>query len=486
MVVLLVVDQLPSWTFSRHKDTFRGGFARLIREGAYYPEAEYPYALTVTAIGHAALVTGTPPRLSGIAGNHWFDREKERWVDVTEDARYPVTGAPVPKDDGASPQALVADAVSDTPGKNVVSVSYKERAAIMMGGHKAKLAVWYEPKRQAFVTSAYYTKEEPAWLAKLAADHPIAPRLQGYVWTPLAETPSRALTGDDSPGETDGQGLKVKFPHELKNASRPELAVGLTPLAVDFQVEAALAALDAERPDFLAFSISTHDYAAHNWGQESWEATDVLFRMDASLGQFLDGLDARYGKDGWSLVFSSDHGGPPMPERVGGKRVDLDAIEKAAEAAAVKAVGKRADGKPHILAIDDHSIYLRPSPSATASADPLKDAVAAAVGKIAGVEFSLRADRCGTPMVCDSIHPDRSGDIYFSPKENHLIQKKPFGGDNHGTHYDYDRQVPVIVREPGRPARVLADQHPSILSVAPTLARLLGVPAPKSAKEPAL
>ena len=90
----------------------------------------------------------------------------------------------------------------------------------MMGGHRAKLAVWYEAKRRAFVTSAYYTKDEPAWLAKLAADHPIAPRLDGYVDAaardPVARPHRRRL-----PGETDAHGLKVKFPHELRNASSP-------------------------------------------------------------------------------------------------------------------------------------------------------------------------------------------------------------------------------------------------------------------------
>ena len=159
-------------------------------------------------------------------------------------------------------------------------------------------------------------------------------------------------------------------------------------------------------------------------------------------------------------------------------------LHKTAEAAAVAAVGKRPDGKPHIQALDDHSIYFRPPPAV--SADKLKDAVVKAVGKFGGIELAVRSDRCGTPDICDSIHPERSGEVYFSPDKHNIIQQKPFGGDNHGTRHDYDRQVPVIVREPGRPAQVLAGEHPSILSVAPTLARLLGAPAPKAAKDPAL
>jgi len=482
-----VVDQLPAWTFSRHAASFKGGFGRLMREGTYYPQAEYPYALTVTAIGHAALVTGAPPRDSGIIGNSWFDRDKGRFIDVVEDSRYLIPGPTVPHDDGASPQELIPTTVGEGSGKRVVSVSFKERAAVLMGGRQPHLAVWYEPARRAFVTSSYYAKAEPAWLTKLANDHPIAPRLSHYVWTPLPDTASRALVPDDAPGESGGYGLGRSFPHALDPTGKPEVAVGSMPLAADFQLEAALAALDAEHPDFLAFSISTHDYAAHCWGQESWEATDVLFRVDEIIGKFLSGLDARYGKDGWSLVFTSDHGGPPMPERVGGTRVDLADVEKAAESAAVAAVGPRADAKSHLLAADDHSIYLRPlSPSTPEAVDKVRDAVAAAVAKVPGIEWAVRADRCKDPGVCASIHPVRSGEIYFSPMKHNFIQRKPFGADTHGTHHDYDRQVPLIVREPARAGRTLAGEHPSILRVAPTLARLLAIQPPKSATEPAL
>src|SRR5207244_112494 len=116
-------------------------------------------------------------------------------------------------------------------------------------------------------------------------------------------------------------------------------------------LEATLAGLDAVRPELLDVSFSTHDLAAHAWGQESWEATDVLFRMDDTIGKLFDGLDARYGKDGWSLVMSADHGGPPMPERkTGGARIDLADVQKAVLAAA-------GDGKS-IGATDERNVWL--------------------------------------------------------------------------------------------------------------------------------
>src|SRR5689334_960250 len=72
LVVLIVVDQLPSWTFEKRKALLTHGFARLLADGVYWPRAEYPYAYTYTAPGHAALATGAPPSVTGVIGNTWY------------------------------------------------------------------------------------------------------------------------------------------------------------------------------------------------------------------------------------------------------------------------------------------------------------------------------------------------------------------------------------------------------------------------------
>ena len=71
LVVLLVIDQLPSWAFERDRPLFRGGFARLLRDGAY-ATGELTHANTFTASGHASIGTGAPPSVHGIVGNQWY------------------------------------------------------------------------------------------------------------------------------------------------------------------------------------------------------------------------------------------------------------------------------------------------------------------------------------------------------------------------------------------------------------------------------
>jgi len=267
LVVLMAVDQLPAWTFARHLSSFRGGFARLAKEGVVWTHGRYPYAATITALGHTALGTGAEPRRSGVAGNSWFDRSAGRWVDVTEDPAH-LTVPPHPHDDGASPKYRLLEATG--AGKKVLSLSHKERAAILMAPSHDAFAAWYEPNQAAFVTSTAYAPARPAWLDALAKEHPIAPRLETYTWTPLPETPSRALVPDDAPGETGKYGLGTKFPHTLAGNKKAAFAMGATPLASEVLVEAVIAGLDAVKPELLDVSFSAHDLAAHAWGQESW------------------------------------------------------------------------------------------------------------------------------------------------------------------------------------------------------------------------
>lgn len=488
LVVLLVVDQLPAWTFERQLPYFRGGFARLAREGTFWTHAAYPYAATITAIGHTALATGAEPHRSGIVGNKWWERSERRWMESTEDRSSP-TVPPLDEGFGVSPRWRMTEAVG--AGRRVLSMSSKARAAVLMAPSKGAVVAWYEPRRRAFVTSATYAAVQPPWLDRLAREHPIGPRLD-YAWTPLESTPVRALVADDAPGEAGSDGLGTMFPHLLGKTPSPETAVVATPLASELLLEAVIAGLDAVHPELLNVSFSTHDVAGHAWGQESWEATDVLFRLDETVGKLLDALDQRYGKDGWSLVFSSDHGAPRMPEQFAGAlRADVGEIKKHAIAAA--------GGPEWISAIDGRMVYLSPEADAlpAEARSKMLDDIVSALKQERAVGFAMRtdvfqrnADCTGVSelesFVCRSVYGDRTGDIYYGPREGSLIDHRPFGGTNHGTPYSYDRHVPLIVREPGRAPRRIDDAIPSTLQVAPTIARLLGAPPPPAAREPSL
>src|SRR5512144_2015135 len=74
LVVLLVVDQWPTWSFEAKRAALTGGFDRLLREGEWHT-GQHPSAATITASGHAMFGSGEPPYHTGIVGNEWWHRD---------------------------------------------------------------------------------------------------------------------------------------------------------------------------------------------------------------------------------------------------------------------------------------------------------------------------------------------------------------------------------------------------------------------------
>src|SRR6185295_16813977 len=74
LIVVLSYDQLRGDRLSFFKeDLVRDGFARVMREGHVYDSCFYSHAITLTAVGHAVLLSGTNPAKNGIVGNDFYD-----------------------------------------------------------------------------------------------------------------------------------------------------------------------------------------------------------------------------------------------------------------------------------------------------------------------------------------------------------------------------------------------------------------------------
>lgn len=512
LVVLIVIDQYPSWAFTAQKSLFTGGIARLLREGAYVPDAELPYGSTFTAAGHAAIGTGTPPRVSGILGNYWFRRAEGR----DRPAEYDGGATPfkvgeklspseVTADDGASGRALRVAGIADvlraaTAGKGKsVTIALKSRAACLVGGKQPDLAIWYEAGAGGMTTSPAYAKDLPAWLRELDAATPVAAYFK-RTWEPSDPALLARATGipDAAPGEGAKHGLDNAFPHSLADSDRPDRALEQTPFADELTEHTAEVAIEAmklgddDTPDLLAISFSAHDYAGHSWGADSWETLDLTLRLDQTLGKLFAKLDAQLGADGWAAVLTSDHGGTRIVERggaAGARRVPLLEVETAAKQALDAAV----PGTQWVAHLITSNVYITPS------VDELPvdvrgralDAVVDAVSRVPGVGATGRTDTfsagCTTEsgvrlLACRGSVVGESGELYVYPADGSVLTNETTGTGHDAISAD-TRHVPIIVRAPGvRPQQGIG----TLLQVAPTVTALLGVPAPPQAQEPPL
>jgi predicted AlkP superfamily pyrophosphatase or phosphodiesterase len=501
LVVLLVIDQLPIYAFERDRALYRGGFARLLRDGAY-AVGELPHANTFTAPGHATIGTGAPPSVNGIVGNQWYRRDEHRERSAEYDADAPMFSATKPGErikDFASSRALRVDGLADVLRResngraHSVAVALKSRAATLVAGRKPDLAVWFEADAGGMTTSTAYAPEMPAWLAELDRTRP-AQRFLGTEWTPLDAALLAKHTGipDDGPGEGDVHGLGTTFPHPIRELE----ALSNTPFGDELVIEAATTAITAmhlgedDIPDLLALSLNTHDYAGHTWGADSWEILDLTLRLDLALGAFFDHLDRMFGKDGWAVVMTSDHGATPLVERskvAGARRTPPSEIAAAIDHAIDATLGPG----PWVATVTSNQVYMTDRFESLATdvrARMLETTAKSAARAVLGIDGAyvtapLIGSRCDqqpgiVQAICNAVVPDASGALFLVPARGFMITEYT-SGTQHDAPNDDNRQVPMIVMAPGVASQTGAPG--SQLQIAPTVAALLGISAPPAA-----
>ncbi|MCG3174851.1 MAG: Calcium-transporting ATPase [Myxococcota bacterium] len=529
VVIAVVIDQLSAWAADERLPLFPGdgGFARLRREGLWVKEMHFQHAATDTAPGHAAIFTACTPRESGIVANEIWREDWRRSVAIVLDEQAALVndqgvirkdGEPVP---GSSARTLLCPAVADQlrrvrPDARVIALSLKDRGAAFAAGNGPAHAIWFDYNQGGAVSSTQWARDSrlPAFAMEVLRKYPLDSWLR-IAWSPLPGNNLKQLSGiaDDAPGEGDFPAFGKVFPH-LPEATGKSLAVfRATPASDDLLLELARAALNEPResplsPVFLSLSLSAHDYTGHLFGPNSWEAWDMLFRLDQSLGRFMEFLDGKFGPEGWSMVLTGDHGVSPMPEAFDagappwcgdkpdrwrrpcerGGRIQAKHLAGALNQELAKDFPNTT---PAVQTIVDPWLYLSPQ---VRGMEPggrslLMDALIRRLERTPGVEaVFLPGDFSGDcpdledesvrALVCRSTSPGRGGDLYlvtrpgwyFDPElvENH--------GASHGTPWLYDRAVPLLARAPGRVFKGVMDEPRHFGSAARTLADLLGAP----------
>jgi predicted AlkP superfamily pyrophosphatase or phosphodiesterase len=540
LVVWITVDQLRADMLAENLERFSpGGFRDLARDGVYYRRATYDHAITFTATGHATLFTGKHPSEHGIIANEWADRGNGQVIACVEDAVERLLGEPTRPQAGASPRNLLVPTVGDvlvraTSGRSrVFSVSFKDRGAILPGGQAGK-AIWFSTTTGRFVSSTYYYSQLPAWVERWNQKSPIE-TWRGGTWDLLLDRPHYWRAGqDDRPYERSLYGLGRTFPHPLPGLGAPTLAAAIacTPLGDELTLGFAEELIRQERlgqgetPDLLAVSFSSTDMVGHIYGPDSLEAEDNLLRLDRLLARLIAVLRREVGGNQFLFVLSSDHGiglipeslGPTIPappragdtasaERAGpgghppggtlsdaccaGGRHDVAVIVAGAE----KELRRRFDlHEPVVAAFWTPWLYLNEGAvlRQDKSVAELERALGEYVAALPGVDSAwtradLAAGRFPPPplgiWLRHAFHAGRAGHVLLVPKPNwYLYTESHKYAATHGTHYDYDRTVPILACGPGvQPATVDREVHPDALAHA--IASRLGLREPDCAPD---
>ncbi len=451
LVVLVVIDQLPEWAFEAKRPAFHAGFERLLSEGEWQV-GRHPSAATLTAPGHTLLGTGAPPAQSGILANEWWHRDLHRALTAVEDETGAI-GARWLRVPG------LGDAIAAAHRGKAVAVSIKARAAILPLGH-AGLAIWYDAQTATWTS----TKPTP-WLEAWNQSHPVSAHFHD-VWTPLDPEKLQELSGvtDDRAGEVGEKGFGPTFPHDLGATKDPADAIEAAPAGNDIVLDTVMEAIAREHlgadgdPDVLVISLSAHDLVAHGWGQESWEAWDMMLRLDQRLGQLLTDLDRIVGPGRWSMIVTSDHGSSPLPETLHGGRMTHEQLRVAANnaASAVLGAGQWIDNAQYPNIFYSDAMRAQPKDELASAEKRVINALRSfpgieRVGRVADYTGHCETRTGDARVLCLTFDPERSGDLFYLPGNGWIMQEEdePLA-TAHGSLHDYDRLVPVIVLAPDR------------------------------------
>jgi predicted AlkP superfamily pyrophosphatase or phosphodiesterase len=509
LVVVIVIDQFRYDFLTRFAPFFgRDGFNRLRREGAFFTAAHYRHAATYTGPGHALILSGSYPHRNGIVANYWYNRATARREGILFDPDARLFGVTATSADDTSPRNFIGSTLGDqlklaTGGRaKVVALSLKDRAAILLGGRLGK-AYWFHEGAGGFVSSSYYSADLPEWVKQFNARH-LPDSYFGHTWERLLPVDAyRDCTADDAPWETDALGAGRTFPHRLTGGlTKPGLefysAFTATPWGTEYELEFARQAIDAEglgaddAPDLLGISITANDIAGHAYGPYSHEIADLTVRTDRLLAAFLADLHRRFRPGELLLVLTSDHGVAPVPEHAASLGLEAGRITTAVVRETVtKALTERFGAGEWVVGAEDPSVFLNRAILAEKKVD-LEEAARVAGEACLAIPgmaaYFTRGQLLHGPLpptdlaaaVERSFHPERSGDLVLVPKPNYFWSTKYSGqttGTTHGTPYEYDSHVPLIIAGPGvRAAEV--SRFVDMADLAPTLAALLGIDAP--------
>ena len=502
IVIGLVIDQMRWDYLYRYYDKYsNNGFKRLLDKGFVCQNTLVNYIPSFTAPGHTCIYTGSVPSIHGIAGNNWIENQTGKGKYCTDDPNVYLVGDEK-KSPSMSPANLLTTTITDelrlatNQKSRVFGIAIKDRGGIIPAGHLANAAFWYNEKNGNFTTSSYYPIQHPEWLQNFNK-HKYGDSLTKLGWLLLKSAQEYDQSTTDATNYEKGfKGEKAPvFPHvfdTLPDSNRYSILKSI-PAGNTFTFMMAKACLEGENlgkgddADFLAISLSSTDYAAHQFGPNSVEMEDMFLRLDIDIALFLNYLDKHYGKENYLLFVTADHGGAHNAEYL----TDLDipaGTTNANTPSELNAFLKKEFKYDSLtLGLINYQVYLdyQRINKVKLDKEKIKSSIIKWLKNQPGVAYVIDMEDIDKTLVPEPIrsmtingyNKNRSGEIQIILNPGWMDNGGRTTGTTHGSWNPYDTHIPLIwygwhIQKGETNAPV------NMTDITPTLAALLHIQMP--------
>jgi len=479
LVVMLTIDQLRPDYLTLFEGQLTGGLGRLLRGGAVFLNAFQDHAITETAPGHASVLSGRFPRSTGIMSNSAG----------VYDPQSPLIGS---RGEPASPFRFRGTGLADwlrfsNPRSQALSVSRKDRGAILPMGRAKQAVFWFAQSNGSFTTSRYYVDTLPSWVQAFN-DRRLPHAFAGKAWDLLLDASEYPEPDSVS---TESAGRDYAFPHRFpQDPAQTAAQIAGYPMMDQLTLAFALEGVrqmklgTGDGTDLLAVSLSTTDAVGHRFGPDSREIHDQVLRLDQYLGAFLDTLYALRDSSRIVLALTSDHGVTPLPAtRSRSPNQGAGWVNVLPAVIPLFASLRAAGVDTSSFRFEDGVLYLEDTAISRAGlrSDAVVRAFSTELMKIRGV---LRVDRVATLASRDTSRDDIARRwLHMLPPDLPavaVVTLRPYWYwrewtyTTHGTPHDSDAAVPIIFYGAGiKPGR--SDRRVLVVDIAPTLAAIADV-----------
>ncbi|MCF8371422.1 MAG: alkaline phosphatase family protein [Bacteroidales bacterium] len=507
LIIGIVVENMRSEYLYRYWDKFeKKGFKRLIGEGSFCKNASYEYLNTQSAPGYATIVAGCPPSVHGIVGNFFYDRKKDEMVDCCFDKKAKAVGNSS-YSGKLSPEQLLTTTFADElkmmslNRSKVISVSGNYQASILMGGHTADAAYWFDEMAGLWMTSNYYRKELPEW-ANTFNQKKLTDIYLKEMWNTLLPIGSyRESLPDNNPFEQGFGSNQKTFPYDIQKIKEKDKNYSIlmkTPFGNSFTKDFALEAVINEKlgmddtTDVLFISFSPFSEIENLFHTKSVEIEDAYLRFDKELAHLLDFIDEEIGKEKVLLFLTADCNGPLNPEILKENKLPVSSFKPANATVLLKAYLNAVYGPGDwVLKYHNQQFYLNNNliEDAQLSVEDVQTKVALFLQQMGGVANAVTSSNLNQidytdgifSKVQNSYSSKRSGDVFINFEPGWVEENENSINGKTGK----TETIPLIWYG-WKIKRNTINRPVSMFDLAPTISSLLNIPYPNGCEGKAI